>query len=197
MVGEALCKTERECLWLEILLCCGSWWASERSWSSCNKRFLQSIQHKPRRWEEAGAGLCRLSWSLESHFCVCVLQLLQEGRECGSWSLWDVCVGDPSSLCPWDVIPWTFHGCPRVQRGQRMLQNAQDSVILGWWCSFPPFAVENRRFPNLSALSSVARGSLGVEKSKAPVPGGFSGWEALGCSALAQRWVLHPSGGGG
>lgn len=60
--------------------------------------------------------------------CVCVLQ---EGRECGSWSLWDVCVGDPSSPCPWDVIPWAFHGCPREQRGQRMPQNVQNSVIWG------------------------------------------------------------------
>lgn len=86
---EAVLKRERECLWLEILLCCGSWWASDRrSWSCCNKRFLQSIQNKSRRWEEAGAGLCRVSWSLKSHFCVCVLQ---ESRECGSWSLWDVC----------------------------------------------------------------------------------------------------------
>lgn len=134
MVGEALWKTERECfLWLGILLCCGSWWVRERSCSSCNKWFLQSIQHKPRRWEEAGAGLCRVSWSCKPHFCVCVcvLQLLQEGRECGSCSLWDACVGDPSSPCPRDVIPWAFHACPREQRGQRMLQNSQNSVIWG------------------------------------------------------------------
>lgn len=84
-------------------------------------------------WEEAGAGLGRLPCSLKPHFCVCVcvLELLQEGREWGSWSLWDVSVGDPSSLCPWDVIPWAFHTCPREQRGQRMLQNAQKSVIWG------------------------------------------------------------------
>lgn len=90
----------------------------------------------PAQTQEVGGGWSRTVQGLlvmqTPFLCVCVLQLLQEGRECGSCSLWDAYnVGDPSSPCPRDVIPWAFHACPREQRGQRMLQNSQNSVVWG------------------------------------------------------------------
>lgn len=153
VVGEALWRTEKECLWLEILLCCGSWWASERSWSSCNKRFLQSIQHKSRQGEEAGAGLCWVSWSLKSHFSVCVCVCAAGGQ--GMWELEPLgCVSGRSLLL--QSMGLSFHGHSTAVPGSRedrgCHKKCSELSDLGWWGSFPPFAVENRRFPNLSAL---------------------------------------------
>lgn len=165
VVGEALWRTERECLWLEILLCCGSWWASERSWSSCNKRFLQSIQHKSRQGEEAGAGLCWVSWSLKSHFSVCVCVCCRRAGNVGAGAF---------GMCEWAippppvhgiVIPWTFHGCPREQRGQRMPQNAQNSVI--WGGGVVSHLLQWKTGDSQTSL--LFPEALGVEKSKALV----------------------------
>lgn len=108
-----------------------------------------------------------------------------------------MCVGDPFSLCPWDAIPWTFHGLSQGAERTEDAPDAQNSEIWGGAVVFHLLQWETGD-SQTSLLFPARPEALGVEKSKALVPGGFSGWEVgLGCSALAQRWVLHPSGGGG
>lgn len=76
-----------------------------------------------------------------------------------------MCVGDPSSLCPWDVIPWTFHGCPTEQRGQRMPQMLQNSVIWGGGVVFHLLQWKTGD-SQTSLLFPAWPEALGVEKSK-------------------------------
>lgn len=93
-------------------------------------------------------------------------------------------MGDPFSLCPWNVIVPVFHGAEGTEDATNAAGLRLAAVIWGAGVAFHLLQWKMGD-SQTSLLFPAWPEALGMEKSKALVPGGFSGWEAVGCSALA------------
>lgn len=93
-------------------------------------------------------------------------------------------MGDPFSLCPWNVIVPVFHGAEGTEDATNAAGLRLAAVIWGAGVAFHLLQWKMGD-SQTSLLFPAWPEALGVEQSKALAPGGFSGWEVrLGSSGM-------------
>lgn len=117
----------------------------------------------PAQIQAGGGGCSRTVLGLKSRFSVCVCCRRAGNVGAGAFGMCEWAIPPPP--VHGIVIPWAFHCCPREQRGQRMPQNAQNSVI--WDGGVVSHLLQWKTGDSQTSL--LFPEALGVEKSKALV----------------------------